>query len=194
MSIASNLKRGPIVIGVMLLVAMLACQSQSPAPQTRPLDLGVVKLQAPAVWQSTTPTSTMRKAQLTLPRAAGDAEDAELIVFYFGPGQGGSVEANLARWYGQFAQPDSSASADKAQVTRDTVEGMNLTMVDLGGTYIAQMMPGAEERHNKPSFRMLAAVLETSEGPYFFKLVGPKKTVAQHASGFSALMKSARKK
>jgi len=193
MPIASNWKRGPQALGGMLLLgAMLACQS--PAPQTQPLDLGVVKLQAPAAWQSATPNSTMRKAQLTLPRAAGDAEDAELIVFYFGPGQGGSVEANLDRWYGQFAQPDSSASVDKAQVTRDTVAGMNLTRVDLGGTYIAPMMPGASERYNKPDFRMLAAVLETAQGPYFFKLVGPEKTIAQHASSFSAFMKSARKK
>ena len=192
MSIASKLKNGALLIGGLLLFgAMLACQKS--APKTQPLDLGVIKLQAPLDWQSTTPTSTMRKAQFTLPRAAGDAEDAELVVFYFGPGEGGTVEANLNRWYGQFAQPDSSASADKAQVTRDTADGMNLTMVDLDGTFIAPLMPGTPESYNKPDFRMLAAVLETSEGPYFFKLVGPKKTIAQHAANFNAFMKSARK-
>lgn len=192
MSITSKLKNGALLLGGLLLFsAMLACQKS--APKTQPLDLGVIKLQAPLDWQSTTPTSTMRKAQFTLPRAAGDPEDAELVVFYFGHGEGGTVEANLKRWYGQFAQPDSSASADKAQVTRDTADGMNLTMVDLDGTFIAPLMPGEPESYNKPDFRMLAAVLETSEGPYFFKLVGPKKTIAQHAANFNALMKSARK-
>jgi len=46
----------------------------------------------------------------------------------------------------------------------------------------------------KPNFRMLAAVLETSQGPYFFKLVGPEQTVAHWATGFSQFMKSARQK
>jgi hypothetical protein len=187
-----KMRRLKEILGMSFCLAALACQSSS--PQTQPLDLGVVTLQAEAQWRASTPNSTMRKAQFTLPRAAGDAEDAELVVFYFGAGQGGSVEANLERWYNQFAQPDSSNTADKAQVTRETVEGMNLTMVDVSGTYVAPVMPGAPESHNKPNFRMLAAVLETSEGPYFFKLVGPEQTVAQWAPSFSQFMQSARKK
>lgn len=192
MFIALNLKRVlREITGFILCGTLLACQA--PAPKTQPVDLGVVKLQANADWRVSTPTSTMRKAQFTLPRAAGDAEDAELVVFYFGANQGGSVEANLKRWYTQFAQPDSSASADKAKVSRETVEGMDLTMVDLSGTYVAPVMPGVPESYDKPNFRMLAAVLETSEGPYFFKLVGPEQTIAQHASSFSAFMKSAKR-
>ena len=35
----------------------------------------------------------MRVAQFALPRAASDAADAELVVYYFG-GSGGSVNAN----------------------------------------------------------------------------------------------------
>jgi len=192
MSGVNKFKRGlQEMAGLILCGALLACQA--PAPKTQPVDLGVVKLQANAEWQAATPNSTMRKAQFTLPRAAGDAEDAELVVYYFGAGQGGSVEANLQRWYTQFAQPDSSPSADKAKVTRETVEGMDLTMVDLSGTYIAPVMPGVAESYDKPNFRMLAAVLETSEGPYFFKLVGPEQTIAQHAPGFSQFMKSAKR-
>jgi hypothetical protein len=40
---------------------------------------------------------------------------------------------------------------------------------------------------------MLAAVLETPHGPYFFKLVGPEKTVGHWAKSFSAFVKSARR-
>jgi hypothetical protein len=176
--------------GMLLLLAGLACQS----PKTQPVDLGVVTLQADAGWQTATPTSIMRKAQFTLPRTAGDSEDAELVVFYFGADQGGSVEANLNRWYTQFSQPDGGSSAEKAGVTREVVAEMNLTTVDLSGTYIAPVMPGGDEQHNKPNFRMLAAVLETSQGPYFFKLVGPEKTVANWAKSFSQFMKSAKQR
>ncbi len=171
-----------------LLPAFLACQKK-PA-QT--VDLGDVTLAADPAWQTVTPSSSMRKAQFTLPRVADDAEDAELAVFYFGAGQGGSVEANLQRWYGQFTQPDSSASADKAKTANAVVDGMNLTIVDLSGTYVGSTMPGMEVQ-NKPNFRMLAAVLETPQGAYFFKLVGPEKTVAHWANSFSEFVKSAKK-
>jgi hypothetical protein len=172
-----------------LLPAFLACQKK-PA-QT--VDLGAVTLAADPAWQTVTPSSSMRKAQFALPRVADDAEDAELAVFYFGAGQGGSVEANLQRWYGQFIQPDSSPSAEKAKTANEVVDGMNLTMVDLSGTYVGSMMPGMQEEQNKPNFRMLAAVLETPQGPYFFKLVGPEKTVAHWADSFSEFVKSAKK-
>jgi len=175
--------------GMLLLLAGLACQS----PKTQPVDLGVIALQADAGWQTATPTSIMRKAQFTLPRAAGDGEDAELVVFYFGADQGGSVEDNLNRWYTQFSQPDGGSSAEKATVAREEVDGMNLTTVDLSGTYVAPVMPGSEEQYDKPDFRMIAAVLETSQGPYFFKLVGPEQTVAQWAKSFGQFMKSAKR-
>jgi len=175
--------------GMLLLLVGLACQS----PKTQPVDLGVVTLQADTGWQTATPTSMMRKAQFTLPRAAGDSEDAELVVFYFGADQGGSVEANLNRWYTQFSQPDGGSSAEKAKVTREVVDEMNLTTVDLSGTYVAPLTPGSEEQYDKPNFRMIAAVLKTSQGPYFFKLVGPEQTVTQWAQSFHQFMKSAKR-
>jgi hypothetical protein len=172
----------------MLLPAFLACQKKP----SQTVDLGAVTLAADPAWQSLTPSSSMRKAQFALPRVADDAEDAELVVFYFGAGQGGSVQANLERWYGQFKQPDSSSSAEKAKTANEVVDGMNLTTVDLSGTYVGSMMPGMEAQ-NKPNFRMLAAVLETPQGSYFFKLVGPEKTVAHWANSFSEFVKSAKK-
>ena len=44
----------------------------------------------PAEWLQETVSSPMRLAQFALPRAEGDVEDAELVVFYFG-GSGGTV-------------------------------------------------------------------------------------------------------
>ena len=36
----------------------------------------------PQGWKSTTSGSSMRVAEFTLPRTAGDAEDAQLVVYY----------------------------------------------------------------------------------------------------------------
>ena len=120
----------------------------------------------------------MRVAEFTLPKTTGDAEDATLGIFFFG-GQGGNVEANLERWIGQMTQPDGRPSKQVAKTTKFTSRGLAITLVDLSGTYVAEVTPGSSERFNKPGFRLRAAVIETKEGPYFVKLTGPEKTVAR---------------
>ena len=47
-------------------------------------------------------------------------------------------------------------------------------------------------RYYKPDFRLLAAVVETPDGPYFFKLTGPEPTVLRWADSFEAAIESAR--
>ena len=61
------------------------------------LSAAALKFDVPKGWVSKTPSSTMRVAEFTLAKAAGDAEDATVTVYFFG-GQGGSVQANLDRW------------------------------------------------------------------------------------------------
>jgi hypothetical protein len=131
----------------------------------------------------------MRVAEFTLPRAAGDAEDAQLIVYYFG-GSGGSVDANLTRWIGQIQQPDGKSSSAAAKKETRKVNNLALTLVDVSGTYIAEMSPGATARNNKPHFRLRAGVVETSNGPYFIKLTGPEKTVAKWERAFDQFVGS----
>jgi hypothetical protein len=129
----------------------------------------------------------MRVAQFVLPRAAGDAEDGELIVYYFG-GSGGTVEANIERWVGQMQQPDGRPSSAVMQRQSRTVNGLKMTLVDVSGTYVAEMMPGSTERHNSAGFRLRAAVIETSNGPYFIKLTGPAKTIAASDQQYDAFL------
>jgi hypothetical protein len=143
--------------------------------------IGPFMVVVPAGWVEQTPTSSMRKAQFSLPRVEGDSEDAELVAFYFGQGQGGSVEANIDRWIGQISQPDGSSSKEKAKTNSREVAGKKVTLVDVSGTYSNTMMSNTSPR---PGYRMLAAVIETGEGPWFFKLVGPEKTVTKWSGSF----------
>ena len=149
--------------------------------------IGPFRIVVPAGWVEQTPTSNMRKAQFSLPKVGGDPEDAELVAFYFGQGQGGSVEANIDRWIGQISQPDGSSSKDKAKTSSREVAGMKVTMVDVSGTYSNTMMGNSSPR---PGYRMLAAVIETGEGPWFFKLVGPEKTVSKWSGSFDQFINS----
>ena len=144
---------------------------------------------APAGWKPVATSSSMRVAQFALPRAAGDPADAELVVYYFG-GSGGTVEANIERWVGQMRQPDGKPSSAVAKRASRTINGLEATLVDVSGTYVAEMTPGAKERHNSPNFRLRAAVIETSNGPYFIKLTGPAKTIAASEKAFEAFLAS----
>ena len=131
----------------------------------------------------------MRVAEFALPRVDGDAEDAQLVVYYFG-GQGGSVDANLQRWVEQMQQPDGRPSSTVAKKETRTVNGLAITLLDVSGTYVAEMSPGATTRHNKPEFRLRAGVVETPKGPYFIKLVGPAKTVAKWDAAYAQFLGS----
>ena len=164
-------------------------QTQDPHSTQNPHKVtGALTWNAPEGWIQETPSSRMRKAQYRLPRAEGDPEDASVAIFHF-PG-GGSVDANLRRWYGQFVQPDGKSSEEVAKVSKSTINNLNQTVVDLSGTYLFKPTPMAPTSTEKPGFRMLAAVIETSSGPWFVKAVGPEKTMAQWEDSFYEFMKS----
>jgi hypothetical protein len=146
---------------------------------------------APAGWQQSRPTSSMRVAEFTLPRADGDSEDAQLVVYFFG-GSGGSVDANMQRWVGQIQQPDGKPSSAVAKRETRHVNGLTVTLLDVSGTYVAETAPGASEHHNQPGFRLRAGVIETSGGPYYVKLTGPARTVARWDRAFNDFIASIR--
>ena len=150
---------------------------------------GTLTFTAPQTWKSRPAASSMRVAEFIVPKAPGDPEDGEVIVYFFG-GTGGSVDANVKRWIGQFQQPPG-APADGNRKTFE-VGTLKVTTVDVSGTYVAELRPGSAERHNKPNFRMRAAVIETPKGPYFVKFTGPVQTVDGATSAFDGFLKSLR--
>jgi hypothetical protein len=168
---------------MMWLLLLASVLAQAPA--------GALRYVAPPEWVARQPASQMRVAEFTLPKAPGDAEDGELIVYFFG-GTGGSVDANIERWVGQMQQPDGRASKEAARRSERRVNGLQVTEIDLTGTYVAEVRPGSTERHNKPGFRMRAAVVTTPKGPYFVKAVGPAKTMGRWNQAIDAFVASLR--
>ena len=86
-------------------------------------------------------------------------------------------------------QADGSAAKD-AKEERLEANGLKVTTVDVSGTYVAETAPGSGTFHNKPGYRLRAAVVETPNGSYFVKLVGPEKTVTQWNDSFLSYIKS----
>lgn len=147
--------------------------------------LGPVTMQVPKAWQERATQGSMRAAEFAIPGKDGEAE---LIVYFFGAGGAGGVDANLQRWHGQFQGKDGAAVTPKTE--KKEVAGMPVTLTEVQGHYVAAMMPGAPEKHDKPDHALLGAIVETKQGPYYFKLVGPSKTVAAIRGDFHALIDS----
>ena len=145
-----------------------------------------LKFTVPAGWIEEERTSSMRVAQYRLPKAATDTEDASLVLYYFGQGQGGSATANIERWISQMKQAEGSSPKQESL----EVNGLKVTTVDVTGTYVAETAPGSGTFNNKPSYRLRAAVVETPNGNYYVKLVGPEKTVTQWNDSFLSYIKS----
>jgi hypothetical protein len=145
---------------------------------------GSIDFDLPKAWQSQPPSSGMRLAQATIPGAAGPAD---LAVFYFGPGGGGPVDANIARWVGQME--------GTAKPTPETFEtnGYKVTWVDVKGTLKPSGM-GMGPSTAVPDARLFGAVVEGPGGPWFFKAQGPDSTLGPQRDAFVALLKSVRKK
>lgn len=180
----------PLLAGMILLVACgqgppegnpVIFDENSAAEQTPGLHL-----EAPQGWLPEQPSSRMRVAQYRLP-GAGDAEPAELAVFTF-PGTGGSVQANLDRWIGQFAEADR----ETATITAEQINQLPVTLLDIRGTFTPGAMVAGDQPTARPNYRVLAAVIETPQDPWFIKLTGPAQTVERWEEGFRQYIESAR--
>lgn len=161
------------------------------ASHARAESAGGLSWETPQGWKSD--PKPMRAANYSVPAAPGDSEPGELAIFYFGPGQGGGVDANVKRWIGQFQAPDGGPAGGLAKRSKKTVNGIQVDLLHLTGIYLFKPFPMAPQATPKPGYRMLAAIAEGSDAPVFFKLTGPKKTVDAAEEGFNKLVESLRR-
>lgn len=147
--------------------------------------LGPFSIAIPDKWTEKPITSSMRAADLVLPGGNG-----ELIVYYFGEGGAGSIEDNLDRWLGQFVQPDGKASKDVAKIEKTKIANQDATLVSVTGRFMADAMPGMGSAVDKADQALLAAIIASPAGPYYFKLVGDKAAVTAQTPAFKAMLQS----
>jgi hypothetical protein len=147
----------------------------SPAP--RPAGK-ILSFDAPSGWAKEEPSNNMRKAQYRVPDKEKQAKDAVFTLSTTRSWGPDSLQENVARWASQMggAEPKVESIQGKCKVS----------LVDLSGDYRSDFEPEPIEHA-----RMLVAVVETEEAPWFFKLVGPVETVGGWREEFVAMLKSA---
>lgn len=136
----------------------------------------------PDSWIEEPPASSMRATQFRVP-SEGDAGDAELAVF---ANIGGSNDANIARWVGQFTAEDGTGV--EPELTALEADGMPVTVVSLSGTY-SGMLPSGAPTEAAVNTGFLAAIVETPFTVLHLRLVGPAATVEANREHFMNLVK-----
>jgi hypothetical protein len=142
----------------------------------------------PPSWKRNPPSNGMRKAEYVVPHTSKDTEDGECVVYNFGAGQGGAVQANVDRWKQQMI----ATPGGEPKTTTSTVGGMPVTTLEMAGTLKASTMMGPPTPA-KPNSRMIGVVVEAPTGPWFFKLTGPDATVKDAAPAFKTMIESIKK-
>lgn len=143
-------------------------------------------------WIKEDPTSGHRMIQYRLRGENDQAGDARLVVYHFGEQGAGALEANIARWAGQFRQPDGRPSLEVARVDTVEVNGIEVHTIELEGTYVAETAPGSGDRLDLPGRSLRAAIVFSDAGAYYFKVVGPTETVNRWEESYDMMFTSLR--
>ena len=149
------------------------------------IDLGGLTFQAPEGWEYRHPASSMRRAELGV---RGDDGTAGLVVYFFGNQGAGSAQANIERWVGQFKSSDGSALKD-VQAVKGKIAGLDVVQVEVAGTYVGGMGSG-EPSDGQPGQRMVATIVRTPSGPFYFKFLGADAVVKSQRGALDALLAS----
>lgn len=143
-----------------VLVSALLCSCLSLSAES----VAGLKWTAPPGWKNLG-SQTMRAATYSVPAAPGDQQPSECVVYFFGKGQGGPVDANIERWKEQFQTPDGKPAPAKTGMR--TVHGLPVTTIDVSGNYSGMGGPLAQAKSSAPGYRLLGAIWSIRVGTFF---------------------------
>jgi len=148
------------------------------------IQIGRLQAKVPKDWEKEQPSSSMRMAQFRFP---GNDGDGELVIF---SGIGGSIDANLNRWYGQFKSQTENSVSESAIRSNSQIKDMDVTFLYVEGTYLKSSMGMSGTKTEMPNYALLAAIVATPDGLYYFKGTGPKSTMDSHKVYFETFIRS----
>lgn len=141
----------------------------------------------PPKWTTRAPASTMRLAEYVVPTDAQGS--AEVVVYFFGPAQGGNVDANLTRWKAQFSTPDGSPVPET--IVRDSTGTFPITFAEYRGNYRRGIGTGSADSV-RTGQTLVAGIAETPRGTLFIQLFGNSARVAEEKATFLQFVRGLR--
>lgn len=173
----------PLIFSLLLALAP-ARGAEDPAT----FKVGDLTFKRPAAWKWVAVGPGMRKAQLQVTDEKSK-QAAEVVFFQFGGGQGGGVQANIARWLGQFQEPKEQL---KTKVEKVMIGKSSVTHVEAQGTYMSGLPGGPKTA--MPNHTLLGAIIEAEDGNIFIKFTSPNELAKSSREDFRKMVASALEK
>jgi len=182
-----------VVPGILIAVVVAGCGGDKKV--TPPPAFNMTRIEKPVAGLVWSRPSTwlpqhdlpMRVATYIIPSGREDLAPGECGVFYFGKDQGGDVKTNIERWGAQFE------GAKQAEESTKKVNGIDITVVRINGTYLAPGGPEMKSQGKKENYRLLGAIVAGPQGSVFFKCTGPAAVITGSEDAFSAMLDSIEK-
>jgi hypothetical protein len=139
---------------------------------------GGLRFVMPARWLAQATTNPVRAGQWRIPAARGAAagpDDGELVVFYFGPGLGGTAQENIDGWRGTVR--DASGNPVAGEVTTRQAGNFKISELIATGTYREPAPMAGLPPVPRPGYELAGAVIEGPKGNLYWRLIGPEPLV-----------------
>lgn len=164
--------------------------SWDPIVATEPLTPSTfqsVRVELPTRYELSDRQMPMRLGTWAIP-GSGGSEAGELVLYYFGAGQGGGVEENVKRWVGQF-RGASSGESPLVRFESGSRDNLTITRATIEGTWSAPAMgPGAPAQPARPEYALDALIVEGGPGgTLFFRFTGPVALIRNEDAAIRAV-------
>jgi hypothetical protein len=184
------------VMAAMFIAGGKAVSAASP-PSNRTPDVplsgpafsaGGLTFTVPSKWQTEPAESPARAGQWRVPPLHGQGESGEVVVFFFGPGIGGTAKENIEAWIGTMVNVEGHPAA--AEVKHHETGGLKISQVVIFGTYNQFVsLPGVPPVP-KSGYGLLGAVIENPAGNLYWRFTGPEPLVTANLPLFSKVVDS----
>lgn len=171
-----------LFIPLLFLVTAIPLQAQT--------TVAGLTFKAPSSWQTAVPSSPMRAAQWNIPAKGQDSDAGEVVLFYFGAGQGGDAASNVQRWLKTLT--GATGGKVEGEIKERKVSGLKVTEVVAYGTYASGMPMAAVPPVPKPNYGLAGVIIEGPQGNVFVRLVGPEALVKAQLPAFRQFVDSAK--
>jgi hypothetical protein len=169
------------VLSLFIAINLSAQEAKAPAP----LEVSEFTLKPSAAWTAKEATG-MKKGIFSYLKDGKPLMDAD--IFCFGEGQGGDVASNVNRWEKQF-QTGVDGKPAKAVMEIVKYGEAKAVMVEIKGTYLSGPMMG--EKTPVAGQTLVGAIMESTKGSVFIKMVGKDADVVAAKAEFRKMIDSA---
>lgn len=140
------------------------------------LQISNLTFTCPDDWQREKPSSPVRIAQFKIK----NHPDVNIAVFFFG--EQDLEEDNIAMWKREF----EDLKSDKIE----ELAGGKIKFLNLEGTYNIKAFPMAQEYTTVQDYTVLAAIVKSNDGPYYFKTYAPTNILSSEIENFREFLNS----